>query len=322
MDPVSAAIGAGAAIFLGNQSSNDAQAMSAEQMAFTREENNRAYQRSINMMNLGNTWDMQNQKEMFDYRINQGIDKGMTPYEMFMGPAAGAGGGTTGSGATLGSQPAKLAASSVQASTARLAASTEIQKAKMDMASKVITAGIQANTQKEVAEMQTGATRYSADKSSDASQYSAELQYKMKHKELVLSRERFETVDLPMAAANIGKTEQETKEIINRVATSTPEFVVMMKRLQMGPQNILVEYAINNFGFNPLDKGSVEKASEEQKRNFLGLVLGSQSVAVRELFGASMATGMAVGQAKDTIGNAQKDYLKSWGFDSKGFLNK
>ena len=47
---------------------------------------------------LGNRLDLANQQKMFDYRIRKGQEAGMTPYEMYMGPAAGAGGGTTGSG--------------------------------------------------------------------------------------------------------------------------------------------------------------------------------------------------------------------------------
>lgn len=283
-----------------------------------RSENEKAREHSIGLTKLGNELDMANQKEMFDYRISQGLEAGMTPFEMFMGPAAGAGGGTTGSGNTLGSQPAKLAQNTVQAANAQLQAQTATRNQMIQAAAQLGTAKIQAESQQKVAATQAGASIGAAGISADASQYKAELEYKIRHKELVLNNKRFEKVDLPQAAANIGKTEQETAKLINDTATSAPEFVKMLKRLQMGPQNVLVEYAISNYGFNPLDEKSVSNATNQQKRNFLGLVLGSQSHAVRELFGASLAAGTGIGSARDTLGNAYESYMNKFGFDKKG----
>lgn len=279
-----------------------------------------SHTRSIELATLGNEMDIANQKEMFDYRINQGKAAGLTPFEMFLGPAGGAGGGTNGTGATLGNQPGVTTAAQIQAGQQAFNARTQMEIARLNNETSLKQSAIQASAQLGTAAIQSSATKYSAGMSADASQYQAELKYKIDHKRLVLDRERFEKVDLPQAAANIKKTEQETKELINRVATSDPEFMIMMKRLQMGPQNVLVEYAINNYGFNPLDKESVSRASAEMKRNFLGLVLGSQSVAVRELFGTSLASGMAVGQGLETLGNVYTGYMNKWGFDPQGYV--
>jgi hypothetical protein len=278
------------------------------------EQSELAHERALERTILGNDLDMENQKEMFDYRINQGKEAGLTPYEMFMGPAGGAGGGTTGSGSVLGNQPGQLAAAQMQARAQAASNRTELLAAQMQNRTQLAQSAISAAAQLGTAKIQSGANIESSNISADASKYKTDLDFLMNSRKLALTRERFNRIDLPQAAANIGKTYQETKELINRVATSDPEFMVMMKRLQMGPQNVLVEYAINNFGFNPLDKESVQNASNEKKRNFLGLVLGSQSVAVREAFGTSMGLGMGYGQAKDTLGNMFRDLKDKYGF--------
>jgi hypothetical protein len=262
-------------------------------------ENELARGHSIDMVKLGNELDMANQKEMFDYRIQQGKAAGMTDYEMFMGPAAGAGGGTTGSGSTLGNQPAQLAANATQAANARLQAQTQLG-----------TAMIQASAQRDVAKTQAEATTDAAGINADANQYKAELEYKIKHKQLVLNEKQY-VKDLAVAAANINKTNQETAKLINETATSDPKFVQMMRRLQMGPQNILVEYAINKYGFNPLDPKSVQNSTDEMKRNFLTLVLGYDSRIAKEAFGIDLRQEMLPGQVQ-SLGNSLKGILPEW----------
>jgi hypothetical protein len=271
-----------------------------------RRENELARAHSIDMVKLGNQLDMTNQKEMFDYRIQQGLDSGMTAYEMFMGPAAGAGGGTTGSGSTLGNQPAKLAANATQAANARMQAAT----AQMQAQTQLGTAMIQANAQRDVAKTQAEATKDAAGINADANQYKAELEYKINHKQLVLNEKQYQK-DLAVAAANINKTNQEASKLINETATSDPKFVQMMRRLQMGPQNILVEYAINKYGFNPLDPKSVEKSTDEMKRNFLTLVLGYDSRIAKEAFGIDLRQEMMPGQVQ-SLGNSLKGVLPEW----------
>jgi hypothetical protein len=262
-------------------------------------ENDLARKHGIKMVKLGNELDMANQKEMYDYRIQQGKAAGMTDYEMFMGPAAGAGGGTTGSGQTLGNQPAQLAANATQAANARLQAQTQLG-----------TAMIQANAQRDVAKTQAEATTGAAGITADATQYKAELEYKIKHKQLVLDEKQYQK-DLAIAAANINKTNQEAAKLINETATSDPKFVQMMRRLQMGPQNILVEYAINKYGFNPLDPESVKKSTDEMKRNFLTLVLGYDSRIAKEAFGIDLRQELMPGQVQ-SLGNSLKDVLPEW----------
>jgi hypothetical protein len=259
-------------------------------------ENALARTHSIDMVKLGNELDMANQKEMFDYRIQQGREAGMTPYEMFMGPAAGAGGGTTGSGNTLGNQPAQLAANATQAANARMQAQTQLG-----------TAMIQANAQRDVAKTQAEATTGAAGISAEQSKYNADLQFLVNSRKLNLDKQRFFNIDLPQAALNLSKTAQETLKLVNEVATSDPEYMLMMKRLTMAAPNVMLEMAINSAGFDPLKKDEVANATLEQKQYLMGLLLASQSTIAKEVMGTAWTTGAAIESVKNTLGRGFSD---------------
>jgi hypothetical protein len=254
----------------------------------------KSFGRSKEMLTLGNELDMANQKEMFDYRIQKGRDAGLTPFEMFLGPAGGAGGGTTGSGQTLGNQPGQMA-------EAKISARTQLAAQEQQQQTALLQTLMQTEAQKEVATIGAQATTGAAGISADANQYAAELNYKLKHKSLVLDTKRLENIDLPMAAYNMQKSLQETRLLINQVAANEREFLIMMKRLTMAAPNVLVEYAINEYGFNPLNKNEVRNATAQQKRNFLGLMLASQSNVAKEFAGSAYTAAAAANQTVDNV---------------------
>ena len=214
--------------------------------------------------------DLSNQKEMYDYRINQGLDHGMTPYEMFMGPAAGAGGGTTGSGSTLGnSQTSRdMQTRQLQITREENAANRQTQLAQTQM---------QTNAQLESAKIQAGVglakslgTTYMSNKttergqdinsetsrrgqdiSSETSKRNVDIQTSIQKGQLDLSERQFKQVTLPQAAKQLNLTEYQTQKALNDVATSDPKFVLAMKRLTMGVDNLYVEGLIKQFGVDP-----------------------------------------------------------------------
>lgn len=222
---------------------------------------------------LGNQLDMQNQKEMFDYRIQQGMAAGMTPYEMYMGPAAGAGGGTSGSGATLGNQPMQAAQANIQQQTALQQQETELKKTAM----------------------QTEATKYAADKAAEAqtgvAQMQTETQKLIAANQLQFNEKTYLNVTLPEASAKIGKTEAETDKLLNEVVTSTPEFVKFMKMLSMGVDNTLSAFLQNMDGYNLVDPGSVAKIPEHKRKEILAMLLAIQSGTLKNVEGLKKVGG-------------------------------
>jgi hypothetical protein len=261
-------------------------------------ENELARAHSIDMVKLGNQLDMANQKEMFDYRIQQGRDAGMTPYEMFMGPAAGAGGGTTGSGNTLGNQPAQLAANATQAANARLQAQTQLG-----------TAMIQANAQREVAKTQADAT-------TGAATIQADTQAAIAAGRLGFDKEVYYNTTAPKAAMEMGLTTQQVLKAANEVVTSRPEFIRMMKVFTMSAENLLATMTAFRYG-DITDPKVIENMSEEQRENITSAIMSLLSQGRKEMSGvAEYFKGLVEGYSSPTdgIGNAWNNLGNGYGW--------
>ena len=225
----------------------------------------------LEQVTLGNDLDIRNQKEMFDYRINQGISSGMTPYEMFMGPAAGAGGGTTGSGQTLGN-------SAQQQNAVR-------QKAQADMAAQQRNIMAQGAIQLEQTRMQTDAQRDVAAIQAGTQTRGQDIQKEIADNVLSLNQRELEEIKIPQAAAQLGLTKQQLQSEINKTATSTPKFQKEMKQLSMGPANLLVELTMRDMGISLADD-SFMKLSESQRKKFLDKLVALASTMYVETSGA------------------------------------
>lgn len=222
-------------------------------------------------MVLGNSLDMDNQKEMYDYRISQGLEHGMTPYEMFSGPASGGGGGTSGSGGVLGNSASQLGKQIMQNKQQRNQAvaqiSADLYKTKM-----------QTDAQKEVAKIQTGSQQNIAEMQTETQKLIAENQLKF-------NKNTYNNVTLPEAAARIGKTTAETDKILNEVVTTKPAFVKYMKMLTMGVDNTLSAYIQNIEGYNLTDPESVNKIPMSKRKEILSMLLAIQSGTLKNVEG-------------------------------------
>lgn len=228
---------------------------------------------------LGNDLDLRNQKEMFDYRINQGLSAGMTPYEMYMGPAGGAGGGTTGSGQVLGNQ-----AGAQQLESQRLNQADEIARREntADRVTDLAKTAMQTEAQKDVAEISAGATLGAAGISAEASRYQADLVNKIQQGQLDLSTRSFEEDTLPRLAAMLELNEYEVKLKIEQIATNTPKFKRAQLLLQMGVDNTTNTLLQKRFGINPANDEEIQALSEEQFRNVLAVFTAAGSTIHRE----------------------------------------
>lgn len=230
-------------------------------------------------LKLGNRLDMANQKEMFDYRINQGVEAGMTPYEMYMGPAAGGGGGTSGSGQMLGNQASQ---SSMQAAQMSQQAALQKQQLGMTTATELAKTKMQTDAQKDVAKIQTGATERGQD-----------IQKEIADNILNMDKQRFNQIQLPETAANLKIKKQELLKTTNQVATSDPAFQTAMKQLSMGPANLLVELTMRHHGIALNDKSFMALPSK-QREAILQEILALSSSTYTEGKGAAALGGEVV----------------------------
>ena len=285
------------------------------QKAHQQEMMRQGQENAIAQLVRGNQEDMYNQRAMYMFRINQGLQAGMTPYEMYMGPAAGAGGGTTGSGSTLGNAANQrtTAAMQLQADLANKAADRQAMLRQTQMQ----VAGQQAASRNQLigtlgsAALSTGAnifgsktaaeaTKDAAETSAGASRYQADIQKQIAENRLQLDQKTFDQVTVPGAAAQIGKTEQETRKLINEIATTEPEFVVQMKKWSMGVDNMMVEYFMKEYDINIMgSQKEYLKIPKKKRADFLAAVMAYQSHIAKETKGIS---GI-VQDAMDVLGN-------------------
>ena len=237
------------------------------------------------MAQLGNRLDVENQQTMYDYRLQAMEDRGLTSVEMFGSPASGSGGGTTGTGPTLGN--AGISAQSAmqqQRQQAKMVAS-ENQKDRM---TQLATAAIQAGAQKDVAEIGAGVQTRGQD-----------LQKQIADNVLSLNTRELNEVKIPQAAEQLQLTRQQLQTEINKTATSSERFQTAMKQLSMGPANLLVELTMRDKGIS-LSDDSFMKMSEEQRAQVLSELTAMASTLYVEARGFETVTDKVKQSAEGT----------------------
>ena len=245
----------------------------------------RARNSTIDLVNLGNNLDLRNQREMFDYRLAAGEERGLTAVELFGSPASSPGGGTTGSGATLGNAASQQAMQSQQLEQQNR---LSLQQLGIQTGAQLQQTKMQTDAQKEVARIQSGVTERGQDINQEIAQQT-----------LALKREELQNT-VRQTTALIGKTEAETRKVVNEVATSDPKFVTAMKQLSMGPANLLVELTLRHHGIALSDE-SFTNLPETKRQEILDQLLALSSTAYVEGQGGKALGGGAVEGAKDIV---------------------
>lgn len=262
-------------------------------------------EQALDQITLGNEMDLSNQKDMFDYRINQGIAAGMTPYEMYMGPAAGAGGGTTGSGQTLGNAANQrgIALQQAQQQNSQQNRLLKQQSAEnnADRLTTLAQTAIQAKTQKDVAEVQAGTATRGQDIDERVQMARQELEREIAEGQLNLGRDQFNANVQRIAVQNALDLKQ-VEKLVNDIATSHPDFVMRLKQLTMGKENMIVEYFQRHHKINLYEPES-----------FMSLPYKEREALVAKMINIGSPLYAAAGAIKDQGGQTVDDLITTLG---------
>lgn len=220
---------------------------------------------------LGHKYDLQSQKKFYRWKHQYGTKHGMTDYEMFMGPAAGSTGGSTGAGQVLGNS-----ANQQYMQEKQLERSAAIEGAQREM---------DRQTELEKARIQADASRDVAGINQETTLTVEQWRNAIANRQVSLSEKEYEEITKPLAAKNMAIKEMELELITNQVATSTPEWERWRLMQQMGVDNMLVSAISNRLGINVTDQKQMQGLSEEKFEKLITLALSAQSYTRKEVEG-------------------------------------
>ena len=261
------------------------------------------FEEARNNLILGNEMDLQNQKDMYDFRLGRMRGAGLTPVEMFGSPASGAGGGTTGSGATLGNAASSLAQARMQQSTQ---ANTAYQIEGLKAITNLAQTKMETDASKEVAGISAEATTDAADISAGATRYSVDINAALKARDLTRLEKELNQVKIPQLAADLKISEQELRIKMNEVATSDPKFVKMLQVMKMGKDNVLTQFLMERHNVDITDGNAIRNMSKKQKMAFVQDMAAYNSIAFQQVSGIREATEKYIGdfdQYFENLGN-------------------
>ncbi len=222
---------------------------------------------------MGHAEDTRSFKERDIYSWNQAQARGLNVSEYY-GSSASGGSSSSGGANVLGNSQDK-------ANQIKMQQSQETNERQKDRLSQIAQTKMQTDTQKQVAEIQTGTTK----RGQDITQTTAA-------NALSLSRDQYNNVVLPKVAAELKISEQQLIKATNETITSAPKWQLMMKRLTMGPDNIYVEAYIKTTGIDPTKEGSFSKLNDQQKKKFLDRLIAYKSRTAGEISGIARLFGL------------------------------
>jgi hypothetical protein len=277
--------------YLGKEMGPSQREVNADQRELNAQMNTYARENAV----LGRDLDIQGQQEMFDFRLNRAREAGLTNVEAFGSPAAGAGGGTSNIGATLGNSAAALGAQRAKAAADN---ALSMRQLSMQTATGLAQTKMQTDAQRDVAAIQAGATTGAAATSADASRYQADINKAIAEGRLDLDTKAYRA-NVRLINSKIKVNAQNIEKAIHDTATADPKFVTAMKQLSMGPANLLVELTMRHHGI-ALNDGSFKALPKETRSKILAEILALSSTTYVEGQGAS-ALGDKVGEGAENL---------------------
>lgn len=229
-------------------------------------------------LRLGHKYDVQTQKDFYRWKHKYGKKYGMTDYEMFMGPSAGATGGTTGGGAVLGNAANQQY---MQEKQIERSAAIEGAQRQLDRQTELAKAQISAKATVDAAGKSAEASKYGADTQYDIEQ----LRYDIADRQTIISERDFNERILPLAAMQMGKTTLEMEKLVNEIALTMPKYKRWELMQRMGVENMIVSGIAGKFGMN--DPSDMSKLTDDEFTEFLAMALSVGSHTRREAEGLS-----------------------------------
>lgn len=220
--------------------------------------------------------------------------RGLTPQEYYGSPVPGMStpSGPSGGAAVLGN----MVSSANQSSKALI--------------SDAISGAAERDTALKQTKMQTDAQIKTAEISAGAQNYATDVNKIIQDNNWKLENRKLEETMLPMVAAGLKKTEQETRKLINEVATSTPKWVRSQKLLEMGIDNTIQTAILQRFGVDITSKDDMARLTTEQFNNLISVLFAAASSTVKEGQGLmGMITGLLGDDNYDIepLGNNKKE---------------
>lgn len=222
---------------------------------------------------MGHSEDTRSFKERDIYSWNQAKSRGLTPQE-FYGSSASGGSSSSGGANVLGNSQDKQQQLKQQQSQ-------ETSERQKDRITQIAQTKMQTDTQKQVAEIQTGTTR----RGQDITQSTAAKALSLSREQLNLSKQT--------VAAQLKISEQQLVTATNQTITSAPKWQRMMKLLTMGPDNVFATAYMEMEGIDPTMKGGLDHLTKLQKKRFLDGLIAYKSRTAGEISGLARLFGLS-----------------------------
>ena len=239
----------------------------------------------LDMVRLGNKEDLRNQNLAYDHRLTRMKEHGLTPVEMFGSPASGAGGGTTGTGSTLGNMASQQAMQKQQLDQQN---KIQLRQQAADITADLVKTKMQTDTQKDVAEISAGVQERGQD-----------IQQMIANNKLELETRQLEEIAIPDLANKTGLNEQQIKIAINEAANTDPKWVRKKTIMQLGVDNGIQNLVLGKLNLDLTNPAEIQKLSDAEYNDALTALLSASSA-----IGKNTA---AVESIMDRILNAAKE---------------
>ncbi len=216
---------------------------------------------------MGHEEDTKSFKDRAQYSWDQAKERGLTPQE-FYGSSAAGGSSSSGGAQVLGNSQDKAN----QINQQQHQETKERNKDRM--------------TQLKVAQIGAGNVQLQT----DTTKRGQDFTYDIQQKNYQLAQQKLQQIELPKLKAELKISSQQFKQMTNQIATSTPKFMLYMKKLSMGVDNMMVEFLQHSFGIDITDPKSVQGMSPSRRAAFINATAAINSSVFKEAAGIGKIT--------------------------------
>ncbi len=237
---------------------------------------------SLGRVEAGHKLDNQYRSLAESAQWDKAEERGLTPQEYYGSGASGAP-SVSGGATVLGNNQTAL-------DSQRIQASTQMRNAAAERANKLLQTKIQSDTQIKSAQISAGATTRGQDITQTTQTRGQDLQNAIATKNYALAKKRLDTIETPKLLQELKISAQQFKKLTNEIATSKPKFMLYMKKLSMGVDNMMVEFLQHAYGVDITDPKSVQAMTQQQRAAFLQHAAAINSSVFKQAAGLGLTT--------------------------------